>query len=98
VVGVTIFIATIPALLVIDKLGRRPLIIMGGIGMLPDSNHQVILVLMIHIYATGMCMCLIIVAALTATFQSNWGKHTAAAWTSATFIWVYIFNFGYSWG
>jgi hypothetical protein len=45
-----------------------------------------------------MCVCLIIVAALSGSFEDDWPSHSAAAWTSAAFIWVYIFNFGYSWG
>lgn len=45
-----------------------------------------------------MSFCLIIVAALTATFQNSWSTHAGAAWTSAVFIWIYCFNFGYSWG
>lgn len=70
------FLATFPALFIIDRLGRRPLIIIGGL---------------------GMSLCLIIVAALTGSFQDNWPAHGGAAWTSAAFIWFYIFNFGYSW-
>ena len=33
VVGVVMFLATIPAVIIIDKLGRRPLLIAGAIGM-----------------------------------------------------------------
>ena len=32
VVGITMFVATFPAVFVIDKIGRRPLIILGGCG------------------------------------------------------------------
>lgn len=70
-------LSTFPALVIMDRVGRRPLIIVGGL---------------------GMSFCLIIVAALTATFQNSWSTHAGAAWTSAVFIWIYCFNFGYSWG
>ncbi len=33
VVGVVMFIATIPAVLWIDRVGRKPILIVGGIGM-----------------------------------------------------------------
>ncbi|BEJ00544.1 hypothetical protein CcaverHIS631_0504010 [Cutaneotrichosporon cavernicola] len=33
VVGISMFIATFPAILYIDKIGRRPLLIIGGLGM-----------------------------------------------------------------
>lgn len=33
VVGIVMFLATIPAVIIIDKLGRRPLLIAGAIGM-----------------------------------------------------------------
>lgn len=71
------FIATFPAIFYIDKIGRRPLLVMGGL---------------------GMSLCLVIVAALTGSFEKDWESHKGAAWASAAFIWFYIFNFGYSWG
>lgn len=77
VVGIMGVLSTFPALVIMDRVGRRPLIIVGGL---------------------GMSFCLIIVAALTATFQNSWSTHAGAAWTSAVFIWIYCFNFGYSWG
>jgi MFS family permease len=77
VVGISMFLATFPALLIIDKLGRRPLLIVGGL---------------------GMSTCLVIVGALTGKYQDTWATHSAAGWVSAVFIWLYIANFGYSWG
>lgn len=73
------FVATFPAIFWIDKLGRRPLLVAGGL---------------------GMSVCLVIVGALTGSFQKKWEVHEGdgAGWAAATFIWLYIFNFGYSWG
>ena len=44
-----------------------------------------------------MAICLIIVAALTAQFQSSWSTHQGAAWPAAAFIWIYVTSFGFSW-
>ncbi|ORX34317.1 hexose transport-related protein [Kockovaella imperatae] len=77
VVGISMFLATFPSLFIMDKLGRRPLIIIGGL---------------------GMSFCLVIVGALNARFEDSYEHHRGAAWAAAVFIWVYIFNFGYSWG
>ncbi|KAJ7584029.1 hexose transport-related protein [Mycena floridula] len=76
VVGVVFIISTIPAVLFIDKIGRRPLLVIGG---------------------AGMALMLILVAALTATYQPDWNS-AAAAWSAAVFIWLYVGFFGGSWG
>jgi hypothetical protein len=44
-----------------------------------------------------MAVMLILLAALTATYQPDWND-SAAAWTTATFIWIYVGFFGASWG
>lgn len=33
VVGIAMFVATVPAIILMDKIGRRPLLIVGGLGM-----------------------------------------------------------------
>ena len=43
VVGVAMFLATIPTVLYIDKLGRKPVLITGGIGM--GICHMIIAVI-----------------------------------------------------
>ncbi|THV05516.1 hexose transport-related protein [Dendrothele bispora CBS 962.96] len=45
----------------------------------------------------GMALMLILVAALTATYQPEW-DNPAAAWSTAAFIWLYVGFFGASWG
>ena len=37
VVGIVMWFATIPAVLYVDKVGRKPILIVGAIGMLPNS-------------------------------------------------------------
>ncbi|KAK1229268.1 hypothetical protein PQX77_007690 [Marasmius sp. AFHP31] len=76
VVGVVFVISTFPAIATIDHIGRRPLLIWGGV---------------------GMATMLVLVAALTATYQPEW-HNAAAAWSTATFIWLYVGFFGASWG
>ncbi|KAF5371317.1 hypothetical protein D9758_004206 [Tetrapyrgos nigripes] len=76
VVGVVFVISTFPAIATIDHIGRRPLLIAGGV---------------------GMAVMLILVAALTATYQPDW-NNPAAAWSAAVFIWLYTGFFGASWG
>lgn len=73
---VVFVISTFPAIATIDRIGRRPLLIIGG---------------------SGMALMLILLAALTATYQPEWND-SAAAWTTATFIWLYTAFFGTSWG
>jgi hypothetical protein len=72
---VVFVISTLPAIATIDHIGRRPLLIWGGV---------------------GMALMLILVAALTATYQPAW-DNSAAAWSAATFIWLYVGFFGASW-
>ena len=77
VTGVINVIVTLPAVMIIDKVGRKPLLIAGSVGM--------------------FCS-MIIVAILVAKFQHDWAQHSAAGWAAVAFIWIYIANFGYSWG
>lgn len=48
--------------------------------------------------ATGMLLMLVLVSALSASFAGDWASHRAASWITVVCIWVYIGNFGYSWG
>jgi len=77
VVGVAIFLATIPAVLYIDKLGRKPVMLTG---------------------AVGMASCHFIIAGIFAANQHSWAVHKAAGWAAVTFVWLFVVNFGYSWG
>ena len=77
VVGIINVAVTIPAIMVIDKVGRKPVLLVGSFGMFSS---------------------MIIVAVIVAKFQHDWAAHSAAGWTAVAFIWIYIANFGYSWG
>ncbi|KZT55151.1 general substrate transporter [Calocera cornea HHB12733] len=77
VVGIVMWLATIPAVIWVDDLGRKPVLISG---------------------AFLMGACHIIIAILTARFQSDWGAHGAAGWAACALVWVFAMGFGYSWG
>ncbi|KAL6714756.1 hypothetical protein ACLMJK_008181 [Lecanora helva] len=77
VVGVAMFLATIPAVLYIDKLGRKPVMITG---------------------ALAMGTCHVIIAALFGANLNKWATHKTAGWAACAFVWLFVVNFGYSWG
>ena len=77
VVGVAMFLATIPAVLYIDKLGRRPILLAGSVGM-------------------GFCHFAI--AIIFARNQYSWSEHKVAGWAACALVWLFVVNFGYSWG
>ena len=77
VVGVAMFLATIPAVMYVDKLGRKPVMIVGG---------------------TGMFLCHFIIAIIFAKNQDQWSTHKAAGWAAVVMVWLFVINFGYSWG
>ncbi|THV07390.1 general substrate transporter [Dendrothele bispora CBS 962.96] len=77
VVGIAMFLATIPAVIWIDQVGRKPVLVSG---------------------AFLMAACHLIVAILTARFQSDWPAHSAAGWAACALVWLFAVAFGYSWG
>ncbi|KAL9579993.1 MAG: hypothetical protein Q9212_004758 [Teloschistes hypoglaucus] len=77
VVGVAMFLATIPAVLYIDKLGRKPVMLAGS---------------------TGMFICHITIAVIFGKNEHQWATHKAAGWAASVMLWLFVVNFGYSWG
>ena len=77
VVGVAMFLATIPAVLYIDKLGRKPVMLVG---------------------AAGMGACHFIIAGIFGQYGKSWGSHKAGGWAAVVMVWLFVVNFGYSWG
>ena len=71
------FLATIPAVMYVDKLGRKPVMIVGG---------------------TGMFLCHFIIAIIFAKNQHQWQTHKGAGWAAVAMVWLFVINFGYSWG
>ena len=77
VVGIVMFLATIPTVIYIDKFGRKPIMIAGGIGML---------------------FCHFTIAIIFAKNQYTWAEHKTAGWAAVAMVWLFVINFGYSWG
>ncbi|GAW23321.1 hypothetical protein ANO14919_128770 [Xylariales sp. No.14919] len=77
VVGILLFVFTIPAVLYIDRVGRKPVLTVG---------------------AVGMATCHIIIAVIVARDADRWQAHAAAGWAAVAFVWLFVANFGYSWG
>ncbi|KAJ2994618.1 hypothetical protein NUW58_g1508 [Xylaria curta] len=77
VVGILLFVFTIPAVLYIDRVGRKPVLTVGAI---------------------GMATCHIIIAVIVAKNANQWASQAAAGWAAVVFVWIFVINFGYSWG
>ncbi|KAI1347122.1 sugar transporter [Xylaria sp. FL0043] len=77
VVGILLFVFTIPAVLWIDRVGRKPVLTIGAI---------------------GMATCHIIIAVIIAKDADRWASQAAAGWAAVAFVWIFVINFGYSWG
>ncbi|TGJ87574.1 hypothetical protein E0Z10_g1227 [Xylaria hypoxylon] len=77
VVGILLFVFTIPAVLYIDRVGRKPVLTVGAI---------------------GMATCHIIIAVIVAKNADQWASQAVAGWTAVAFVWIFVANFGYSWG
>jgi MFS family permease len=77
VVGIVMFIATIPAVLYIDRLGRKPVLAVG---------------------ALGMGFCHLVIAIILAKNIGRFADEKAAGWTAVVMVWLFVINFGYSWG
>ncbi|KAI1109140.1 sugar transporter [Nemania sp. NC0429] len=77
VVGILLFVFTIPAVLWIDRVGRKPVLTVGAI---------------------AMATCHIIIAVIVAKDAGRWLEQAAAGWAAVAFVWIFVINFGYSWG
>ena len=83
VVGVVMFLATIPAVLYLDSWGRKPVLITGAIWM--GICHFVVAGI-IGQFRDRWDMEVVPASA------------TAAGWAAVVFIWLFAIGFGFSWG
>ena len=77
VVGVTMFLATIPAVIYIDKFGRRPLLIVGALGM--ASSHFIVAAIIgsygdnIQDHKTAAWVAIVFIWIFAVHFGYSWG-------------------------
>lgn len=83
VVGVAMFLATIPAVLYSDKLGRKPLLITGAAMM--GICHFVVGIIIARVNPDPKN-------------PIGFQNHPAAGWVAVVFIWLFAIAFGFSWG
>jgi MFS family permease len=98
VVGILIFVSTIPAVLYVDRLGRKPILTVGAIGMATWYVFGCSSECLVLCSLTNRLNSHIIVAILVAKNQNNWPAHPAAGWAAIAMVWLFIVHFGYSWG
>lgn len=47
---------------------------------------------------TGMLICHFTIAVIFAKNEHSWAEHKAAGWAAVAMVWLFVINFGYSWG
>lgn len=85
VVGIVMFLATIPAVLYVDKFGRKTILIVGGIGMALS-----------HFIVAGITATYGADWEAAAARADGSAPHQGAGWAAVVFIWLYAIHFGYS--
>lgn len=88
VVGVVMFLATIPAVLYLDRWGRKPVLITGAIWM--GICHFVVAGI-IGVYKPQWDLA-------SAQGVAASSAATSAGWAAVVFIWLFAIGFGFSWG
>jgi MFS family permease len=79
------FLATIPAVLYVDRFGRKTILIVGGIGMAVS-----------HFIVAGITATYGADWEAAAAANDGSSPHQGAGWTAVVFIWLYAIHFGYS--
>ncbi|MCO5566239.1 hypothetical protein L7F22_019915 [Adiantum nelumboides] len=83
VVGIVMFLATIPAVMYLDKWGRKPTLIAGAIVM--GACHFIVAGIIGQFNDRWL--------ANIETSSTN-----SAGWAAVVFIWIFAIGFGFSWG
>jgi MFS family permease len=83
VVGIVMFLATIPAVLYLDKWGRKPVLIIGAIWM--GICHFVVAGIIGQFNAKWQ-------------MDIVPSDAKSAGWAAVVFIWLFAIGFGFSWG
>ncbi|KAF9468048.1 general substrate transporter [Collybia nuda] len=84
VVGIAMFLATIPAVLWVDQVGRKPVLISGAFLM---AACHIIVAVLTGLFHDSWKSC------IEAAHRLQ-----AAGWVACAFVWIFAIGFGYSWG
>ncbi|KAF9490369.1 general substrate transporter [Pleurotus eryngii] len=82
VVGIAMFLATIPAVIWVDQVGRKPVLISGA--FLMAACHLIVAIL------TGLFH--------ESWAEYVHSHFCIAGWAACALVWVFAMGFGYSWG
>jgi len=83
VVGIAMFLATIPAVLFVDQLGRKPVLVSGAFLM---GICHIIVAILSGLFQDSWL-----------SGSPSQGA-LAAGWVACALVWVFAIGFGYSWG
>ena len=98
VTGVVFFVCTLPAMAIIDNVGRKPS------KQSPDTFHLLGRLLLkeyasvLLVGSVVMFISMVLAGIIVAKFRHDWVHHANAGWTAVAFIWVYVGAFGATWG
>jgi hypothetical protein len=90
ITGVINVAVTVPAIMLLDKVGRKPLALASNAGkgimtLYHRSCHSTNVV-------QGMFICQLVVGIIVATCSHDWDKHAVAGWVAVVFVWLCKFQ------
>jgi hypothetical protein len=94
VMNILQMVAVIAAFFVFDRIGRRPLLLIGSIGMC--ASHVIVAIMIgqsSNRFESWKTLTL-----LSGLYSKDWANHSGQAWVGVTFILFYMVAFGLSWG
>nr|GAT57997.1 predicted protein [Mycena chlorophos] len=94
-IGIVQFIAVGPAILYIDRSGRKPLLRVGPAILYIDRSGRKPL---LRGGSAVMAISHLSIAVLVLQFQSEWSSHAFAAWVAVAWIYTFTFAYGVSFG
>jgi hypothetical protein len=95
VMNIVQFVALIPTFLWLDKVGRRPPLLVGSVGM---TVCHFVVAAMIGECAKQPRVYGGFAETLLAKYSNDWPAHQAQAWVGVAFINFYMVPYGVGWG
>jgi MFS family permease len=93
VLNIAQFTAIAIAFLILDKVGRRPPLLWGAVGM--AASHFIVAA-MIGKCGSGWSERL--ADASSATYEDDWASHPTQAWVGVGFLFGFMMCYGIGWG